>query len=178
MPRFEIRSIREIQDLRRYVRSAAQYTREKMNAVDANPMAAFHELKFNEFGCHPTDKPQRCLNFVEQLNQTFTIMASLAAADHLLKCFPGSVLRLNSGATQGWDIESIGTDVVCAEVFTAVRPENNGKLRKDIERLAKSNANNRYVFFYAPSHSPGRRTELEPAGSDIQVWALRREEIM
>ena len=140
-------------------------------------MEAFLELKFEAFGRHPLDRRQ--LNLIEQLNQTFTIMASFAAADHVFRWFPESGgIRLNLGTTPGWDVESIGSNDVHAEVFTAVTPNNNQKLRKDIERLNRSNADNRYVFFYAPGYDPGLHTELEPDDSDVQVWVLGREEVM
>lgn len=85
---------------------------------------------------------------------------------------------MNLAEAAGWDIESIGDDRVRAEVFTAVHPNNNRKLQTDIAELKESSATHRYVFFYAPEYSPGRHTELEPTGSDVQVWVLEREEVM
>ena len=147
-----------------------------MTTVSADPLEALHALKFEKCGYHPIEGHQ--LNLIEQLNQTFTVMASLAAARYLLEWFPQSGgLRLNLGAKAGRDIESIQGNEVEAEVFAAVHPNNNEKLKKDIKRLAGSVASNRFVFFYAPSHSPGRRLDLEKLDSGVRVWALSRREV-
>lgn len=106
-------------------------------------------------------------------------MASLAAARHLLDWFPDcGGLRLHLGTSRGRDIESIRPDVVEAEVFAAVDPNNDDKINKDIGRLAESNANNLYVFFYSPGYRVGRRCDLELPDTRVRVWALDRAEVM
>ena len=85
---------------------------------------------------------------------------------------------MNLGTARGRDIASICPNVVEAEVFAAVNPQNNGKVDIDIERMDKSRAANQYVFFYAPLECPGRRCDREQPNSKVQVWALSREEIM
>ena len=85
---------------------------------------------------------------------------------------------MNLGTAPGRDIEGICQGVVEVEVFAAVNPKNNGKLNKDIARMKDSRAENLYVFFYAPSCTPGHKTALEKPGSRVQVWALCRREIM
>ena len=177
----EVHSLGQIQSLQKDVRDAARLARQNLKALHADPMEALYKLKFEPFGYDPLKGHQ--LNLIEQLNQSFTVMASLAAAQHLIKWFPhpqsqSGGLRLNLGTASGRDIESIRPNVVAAEVFTAVTPSNNGKLKKDIQRLDGSHAVNRYVFFYAPTHNPGRQHDLEPPGSGVQVWALGQHEIM
>ena len=173
----EVHSLYQLEYLQDQVRNAAQQVRAKLDTLSTDPLEALYVLKFEEFGYHPLNQHQ--LNLIEQLNQTFTVMVSLAAARHLITWFPQSGgLRLNLGAARGRDIESIRPDELEAEVFAAVNPKNNRKLEKDIQRLAESVAANRYVFFYSPSYCPGRQCELEQPGSNVQVWALGRREIM
>ena len=54
-----------------------------------------------------------------------------------------------------------------AEVFAAVHPLNNGKLKKDLAKLARSSAPHRYVFFRSPQVPPSERIE-----NGIHVVAL------
>ena len=175
----EVHSLCQLQSLQEQVRDAARRAREKLNTLSTDPLEALYTLKFEECGYHPVKGHE--LNLIEQLNQTFTVMASLAAARHLIEWFPQSGgLRLNLGTKSGRDIESVRPNEVEAEVFASVHPNNNRKLKYEIYRLAKSPAVNRYVFFYAPSHShsPGRQCSLEQPNSTVQVWALDRQEIM
>ncbi len=174
----EVHTLCDIQCLQEKVREAAGCAREKLSNLSADPMEALHTLKFEQFGYQPNPEKEGRLNLIEQLNQTFTIMASLAASRMLLECFPESCgLKLNLGTASGRDIASICPNVVEAEVFTAVTPSNNGKRTEDIKEMDKSSAAKRYVFFYSPSCSPGLQGNPVP-GSKVRVWALSREEIM
>lgn len=87
---------------------------------------------------------------------------------------------MNLGTASGRDIESICSDVVEAEVFAAKHPRKNSKLKKDIDRLRRSNAAHQFVFFYCPSHEAGQRTELEELYQDsrAEIWALSKGDIM
>ncbi len=176
MPSIEVHSLNDLCNLRKKVRKQAQCTREELNKLNPDGMEAFYRIKFDDCGYHPLE--DRRLDFIEQLNQTFTIIASLAAAEKLMKWFPNcGGLRLNLGASSGRDIESICPDVVEAEVFAVKNPKNNGKLKKDIERLTKSSAAKRYVFFFSPSCEAGPQPDLQ-VDSKVEIWALGREELM
>ena len=173
----EVHTLSQIQCFHEHVREATRLTREKLDTLITDPFEALHTLRFEKFGYHPLGLHP--LNLIEQLNQSFTVMVSLAAARHLLEWFPQSEgLRLNPAAKRGRDIQSIRPNEVEAEVFAAVNPNNNGKLKNDIKSMTQSCAANRYVFFYAPTHNPGRQRDLEQPGSEVQVWALGRQEIM
>ncbi len=185
MPSEEVHSSQDIERLQKQVRCSARATHEKLTKLSSEPLEALYRFKFNKFGYRPLDK--RCLNLIEQLNQTFTILTTLAAVRHLFKDFLlNGGLRLNLGPTRGWDIESIVGDDLNAEVFAAVKPSNGGKLKKDIDKLYKdSKAKNRYVVFYAHSiQTPGRQCDLEDKygqrqqGAKVQIWALDKSEIM
>ena len=182
MPVETVKNLDDIEELRQRVRNAAVRTRLELATILADLMEAVHTLKFCAYGFDPLVEAKR-LNLIEQLNQTFTNMATLAAAQRLLKRFPECRehgLRLRLGTSRGRDIESIDSNLVEAEVFAAVRPSNNGKLTKDINRLAGSTADNRFVFFHCPSQcdNPGQQHSLEREDPVVQVWALGKEEVM
>jgi hypothetical protein len=106
-------------------------------------------LKFSETGRDPLD-PARALNMVEQLNQSFTYLASITAARWLLTRHPDCApLILNLGTTPGPDIESKCGQFV-AETFAATHPNSNDKLRQDIAKVRASSAPHRFVFFLSP----------------------------
>jgi len=42
-----------------------------------------------------------------------------------------------------------------AETFAATTPESNRKLNKDVEKVKKSKAVHKYVFYYSPVRSDG-----------------------
>ena len=175
----EVHNDRELQHLQEQVRRAAHLTRTRLETLNLDSMGALYTLKFEECGYHPVSGHQ--LNLIEQLNQTFTVMASLAAARFLFEWFPEPELgglRFHLATQPGRDIESINPNVVEAEVFTAVRPNNNRKLRTEIRSLSQSPAVNRYVFFYAPKYDSGRQYNLERPEAEVQVWALGRQDIM
>ena len=180
MPVREVHNFDDIQNLRDVVRQRAQLARDELGNLNPVGMEASYRIKFSDCGYHPLEN--RRLDFIEQLNQTFTYMASFAAARKLMQWFPNCPgLRLNLGTRGGWDIESIGSCLVHAEVFTAKDPRNNNKLAKDIKRLqSRSNADHRYVFFFVPSYDAGRQHDLERTLTDgnIEIWALGRTEIM
>ena len=113
-------------------------------AIDALAM-----LKFGKLGRDPLD-PERHLNLVEQLNQSFTCLATIAAARWLLARHPECApLTLNLGTTPGPDIVSECGQFV-AETFAATHPRSNDKLRRDLARVRKVSALHRFVFFLSP----------------------------
>ena len=175
----KIKDLCQLQREQEKIRQAARIACENLKKLSDDPLDTLHKLRFEKYGRHPWE--DRELNLIEQLNQTFTAMTSLAAARRLMdmKWFPRSGgLCLNLGAAPGRDIKGIHPGVVEAEVFAAVNPKNNGKLKKDIDRMKESRAENLYVFFYAPSCTPGHKPKLEVPDSKVQVWALCRREIM
>lgn len=138
----------------------------------ADPLASLRRMKFEAVGRHPVDGHE--LNFIEQVNQTWTYLAALAATRELLRLHPdASGFRLAPGAhaSQPLDVMSVVAGLVGAETFAAVHPGNNRKLANDLTKLAGCNESFRYVFFISPAY-PGtqRRPELERDG--VQVWSV------
>lgn len=174
---YTVYSAEDLEPLQARVRDEARRTIETLNTFGTDPLAVLHTLKFDARGYHPLQGHQ--LNLVEQLNQTFTVLASLAAAKRLLKCLPGSGgLCMHLATEEGRDIHSIRQGVVEAEVYASVNPRNNNKLKNELDSLAESQAIHRYVFFYSPSWDEGRKHKLERDGLEVEVWALGRSEIM
>jgi len=135
----------------------------------SEPNAVFYKLKFETIGFDPLNEKWE-LNLVEQINQSFTYLASFKATEVLLAaCAENAPFRLNLGTTAGSDIESLN-GMVAAEVFASVTPTNNQKLNKDIKKVISTNAPIKYSFFMCPGYEPGRHNELEHSG--VIVWAL------
>lgn len=131
-------------------------------------------MKFRPIGCDPLDS-ESPLNLIEQINQTFTYIASARAAQALLGLHPElTPLSLNLGNVRGTDIESASGNGLACEVFAAVNTSNNKKLAKDIAKVSKANAQNKYVFFMCPGISAGRQAALE-RGQGVQVWSVGGE---
>jgi hypothetical protein len=111
----------------------------------------FHDLRFSNVGQDPLE--MRPLNFVEQLNQTFTYLVSLQATEYLIDVHPEHIpFVLNLGTSPGFDIVS-KNGLIIAEVFAATSPQSNQKLKKDCKRVADSKETKyRYVFYYSPDN--------------------------
>ena len=154
--------------------SNAEQTLKRINSFAGTPMSFLFTAKFEDLGTHPVSgKP---LNFIEQLNQTFTFLAAYEAAKLLfawhdlpdgLQVYPGAhaprgTLDIEANELPGF---------VGAETFASVSPSNNGKLKKDLSKLSARNEKFRYSFFISPRYPEFcRQKELEV--DDIQVWSL------
>ncbi len=135
------------------------------------PVEFLYQLKFNAIGCDPL-KPSRELNLIEQLNQTFTYLASFNGVDFLFSRHPKiQRLTLNLGTAAGSDIETPEGGGIAAEVFAAVTPRNNGKLTKDIKKVLSVKAKHRYVLFMSPECDAGPYQGASNAAGVI-VWSL------
>ena len=140
-------------------------------AAENDPMSFLYECKFHENGFDPLDCT-RSLNFVEQLHQTFTCLASFKGAEYIFtKHSNVKYLTLNLGASKGFDIEGSEEDTVTAEVFASVNPNNNSKLLRDIFRVATAKTRFKYVFFMAPNH-PFHEKTYEHRGVEVKVVSL------
>lgn len=160
-----------IEDLR-ISAEEAQLELDKISGY-SDPLEFLRKIKFEQVGYDPLDT-QRQLNFIEQLNQTFTYLASFKAASILFERHPGlASLTLNLGTKFGSDIESDFDGGIAAEVFAAVNPKNNNKLQKDIKKVSALNAVHKYVFFLCPDIEEGPyQNQLE---NEVVVWSLGNE---
>lgn len=160
----------DLDRLENAVTTAAQVTIEQLRILitTASGLDALSRLRFTETGRDPLDV-NRSLNLVEQMNQTFTYLASIAGARWLLHRHPECIpLTLNLGTTSGSDIESKCGNFA-AETFAATHPGSNDKLRKDVLKIQKSSAAHKFVFFLSPI-SPNVKV-----GPDVAVIQLDHE---
>lgn len=137
-----------------------------------HPLEVLRRIKFQPIGLHPiSDRP---LNFIEQVNQSWTYVVALEAAKKLLELHPdagGFRLAPGAHASLELDIMSVEPGYVGAETFAAVHPRNNGKLRADLTKLASRLELHRYVFFMSPAFAmSARQPLLERDG--VQVWSV------
>lgn len=113
-------------------------------------------MKFEPLGCDPLD-PADAQNLAEQIDQQATYEAAADALDYLWAIYLDCEWTLAPGAHgSGHDIES-SDRLVAAEVFAAVKPDNNRKLRKDIKKVAAFPGPHRYVFYRSPGHARSER---------------------
>jgi len=175
MPKVTISNKKEIDEIRGKILCSAERTVgeiRRMVDADPTPIEVLRQIKFApDFGFHPV-RDQR-LNLIEQVNQTFTCLVSLAAASEIMRRHPDCLpLHLNMGTSAGSDIQS-DDKTVAAEVFTAVRRTNNSKLAKDTAKVAGTKAIHKYVFFFCPG---------EPACSEhfrgVEIVAVTEEQML
>lgn len=159
---------------RRLLMASAQHTQlaiEKLASTE-DPIAFLAKLKFEKTGCDPLDV-RKSLNLIEQLNQTFTYMASFNGAEFLFTRHEDvRSLKLNLGTSRGFDIESDQAGGIAAEVFSAVTPKNNQKLGKDVKRVSGSQAKHRYVLFTSPECTRAGPYSSRSGSPEICVWSL------
>ena len=151
---------------------AAERARDWLKAHDGDPLELLKAVKFEAIGFHPvTGAP---LNFIEQVNQTFTYIVALKASRELFRMHPGCgplLLAPGAHAAQELDIMSDSVGLIGAETFSAVSPRNNGKLARDLDKLSKRPERFRYVFFASPMYpKTGRIENFERSG--VQVWSV------
>jgi hypothetical protein len=168
-----IQSCNDADELIRLATHSAARALERIRAA-SDSMEALEllwHMKATKIGCNPLDADAP-LNLIEQLNQTFTYIASALAAKILLERHPSAApLQVNLGTSPGADIYSDGDGGIAAEVFAATSTRSNDKLRKDIARVARTRALHKYVFFMCPGEPQGKVAHgREPSG--VQVWSL------
>ena len=137
--------------------------------AQGSPMNVLGLIKFEPLGYDPLGGKR--LNLIEQVNQTFTYLATIEALRFLFRQHPEyAPFRVNLGTASGHDISSLNGKIV-AEVFAAVAPENNQKLKKDARKVHGSDAEYRYVFFACPGQAPGNRSSLD-ACPDVRIVSV------
>jgi hypothetical protein len=163
-------SLSEVEEQRTRLLTSAEEAAKWLRSFSGEAISLLHQLRFHKVGiCPLTSVP---LNFVEQLNQTFTVLCSLSAVEELMDLHPeAGGFRVALGASSGRDIESVVPGLVAAEVFAATSPSSNNKLNEDLKRLSKDTSEHRYVFFVCPNIPKGRQEKKEKYG--IRVHAVQ-----
>jgi len=167
-----VSSVADADALMDKIRNTAASVRSWIAEQSGDPLEMLRRMKFEPVGFHPIEG--YALNIVEQVNQTWTFCVALAAARQLLVLHPDvGGLRLAPGANacQALDIMSVNEGYVGAETFAAVTPQNNGKLAKDLLKLAARPEMYRYVFFMSPLFRGNKRlSQFEQHG--VEVWSV------
>lgn len=167
-----VRSPEEADELMAAVRTSAARAHDWMSAQSGDPLDMLRRIKFEPIGFHPIE--DRPLNFIEQINQTWTFAVAIAAARHLLQLHPNvGDFRLAPGAHASLelDIMSVEPGEVGAETFAAVAPRNNGKLAADLAKLRRRPEHHRYVFFMSPLF-PGNARQPQFEKDGVEVWSI------
>jgi hypothetical protein len=159
-----ILSISSQADIASHIANIENATARAVTAIATlgSPTETFKRMKFERIGFHPIELHP--LNIVEQINQTFTYLVALRATAWLLDRHSdagGFMLAPGAKAALPLDIVSLRTNIVGAETFAAVHPDNNRKLAGDLLKLRDVQYQFRYAFFYAPGFPPGRVERLE-----------------
>jgi hypothetical protein len=143
--------MRDLDRLEERVLTSAQFSLNRLRQLLSKDcgLSTLAALKFSTTGCDPLDH-SKSLNLVEQLNQSFTYLASIAATRWLLEHHPEHIpFSLNLGTATGPDIVS-RDGTIAAETFAATHPNSNRKLAKDVEKVRAHGSRRKYVFFPSP----------------------------
>jgi len=116
-----IRSVTDIEALHAKVLNGAERTAAWLHAFAGSPLELLSALRFQTVGHDPLTG--QALNVIEQINQTFTILASLRAVGRLIEMHPeANGFRLALATSSGRDIKSIEPDLVAAESILGNSP--------------------------------------------------------
>ncbi len=172
MKKVSISSSKEAIEYEDKLRLTAEQSKERLIEIASSlgDLEFLKRLKFDPVGLDPLDCG-RDLNLIEQINQTFTYLASFRAARILLQRHKElKRLYLNLGTVGGSDIESDPIHLVACEVFSATKPSSNNKLNMDIKKVLKTEARYKYVFFMCPDIEQGIYPKKAVEG--VTVWSL------
>ncbi len=157
-----------------------QKTMEYIRNSNQSLLTIFKQLKFEEIGNRPfaDSKDNEKLNFVEQLNQSYTYMTGLKAIEILLKEHPDAGgFKMFRATDSGLDIESVKENLVAVEMFAAVNTTNNDKLKKDVKKILKEDVKNfeyRYIFHMTPEN---QKTKLIEEKDGIKIYSIGYDEV-
>lgn len=181
---FSVANIDEVEAYRQRVLEHSAHTLDVIKSlIDQPPIQMLARMKFGATGKHPIEA--RSINFIEQLNQTFTYLTALEAAKLIfewhpdcggLNLAPGAHAPKRASGEVRLDIESVKPGYVGAETFSAATPKSNGKIGKDLDKLSNQTEEFRYVFFSSPKlPETKRQVQLERDG--ILVWSVKLDDI-
>lgn len=169
----KIASIEDIDVARARILLASALARKSIVQETVDELVWLQNIKFTKIGIHPYE--HRPLNFIEQVNQTFSYLVALEAARMLLTRHPecgGLNLAPGAHASQEANILGVIPGVVCAECFAATSPKSNNKLNLDLKKLQHRSETHKYIFFSLPLYLvTGHRSELDKHG--IEVWSVK-----
>ena len=143
-------TLSDLQALQQQVLEQAERSVSELSLMCA-PDKALHILKALKFERLISDPIfGEKLNFIEYLNQLFTYLVCIYAGIDIMKRWPSTVIVINFETQAGFDVASEDGAIVC-ECFAATSVKSNEKLKKDLQRVSSSGAQQRLVFFHTAS---------------------------
>ncbi len=73
----------DIQEAPQRIEDSALRAQKTLSALPSSPLHALQQMKFDPIGSHPLE--DRPLNIIEQVNQTFTYLVAVKAAELLMQ---------------------------------------------------------------------------------------------
>ena len=149
----KIYSLQQIDELKKEVVCNLEKSKTELQKIISNEdvLQALAQVKFAQVAFDPIKGTP--LNFIEALNQTYSDLVVLYAAENLTAKYPGKSFIVRLGAQSGHDIESEDGEIV-GECFSVTKMKSNDKLKKDTERLMKLGDDiEKYIFFYSDQDS-------------------------
>src|SRR5450830_216218 len=177
MASLQITSMKDLEQAVQSVRAGADRTVRALRDLLANERDSLQVLRLLKFSDSARQGSEdRSLNLIEQVNQTLTSLLRLQAARRVLSQHPQLLLkglRIHVGTQAGFDLESVESGLLAAEVLAANHPGRHDRLRKDIARLVEKapDVAHRYVFFSCPGYALGRQIQLETV-SGLEIWSM------
>ena len=160
MKQRQIHSATDAEALVTVVTASANRSLAQLSQLGTNGLQALWSMKVRSVGCDPLNS-ESPLNLIEQVNQSFTYIATAKAARLLISAHPELLpLSVNLGTSAGSDIESLKAPGLAAEVFAAVNTSNNRKLANDMAKVNKCEAAFKFVFFMCPGYSEGSPAQV------------------
>ena len=92
---------------------------------------------------------------------------------YLFDKYGEQIFRVNLQTKSGYDILSVDKKII-AETFSVVSPKNNNKLKKDIQRIEKSNATYKYVFYFSHLNNEGNETKF----GNVNIVQFSKDDVM
>lgn len=143
---------------------------DQMKAMDFWALFKFDRIGHDSIDGHPQ-------NLIEQINQMYSNLVVLSAADDLIHNHPNTTFELQLGVSPGYDIQSIDGSVV-AECFAVTSISSNRKLEKDCKKLASSVAAEKYLYFYSHQDSLEKLEKQYNKHPDITFKRISFSEII
>lgn len=159
-----------------------QKLKNELNKKDGELNDIFHDLKFSKMGYdfHEDTDELKSLNFIEQINRSYSDLVVCEAAIELLSEYHTKIDRvvLRFGVKKGTDVYSENR-YAGVEVFSTINPSNNGKLRKDIKRIRDSEYNytKRLVLYYSPIQ-PKKLDALKAEFPSVIIVPITRKRLL
>lgn len=144
-------------------------TMEKL-LLDGEGIEFLRQIKFKQCGYDPLfEEP---INFIEQVNQTFTYLVCLSAVELLLSIHPSHNFYVNFGTQPGYDVESEDGSIIC-ECFASTTPDSNRKLEKDTKGVYEDEmALKKYVIYYAENKKPIHEENIRKKYKGVEIISL------